>query len=357
MERSFADTLKTMSSYFSTSLKSSDQFGKLLDIAEKYPSLISKGSAFETRLNDQQPALDMFFAIEAENKTILAGTHPTSHLDPVLFVHPVWRQIRKFFAAWCIPGSSLERNVDKIFLEYDADKPLADVPVPAVFMQINDNIYLKNSVHPQEGFEDVADLDIEWVFQVLGILKNGPVSSGTIANVQKCFKCLMTGSKIDHMAIMSSRTPDVMRINITGLDENRLYSYLEAIGLGSRLAQIKETLPEYSAFVDHLVLALDVSDAFSPRIGIELRLPKNELNLHSQSKWLPLLDHLVEKCMCLREKRDGLVAWSGKSRELFDPELYRFMIYRYINLVKLVFEPNKPPVAKAYFSFVIRPFQ
>ncbi len=356
MDRSFADTLKTMLFYFPESLVSSEEFAKLVTIAEKYPPLISMGAAFETRLNDQQPALDMFFAINRENKNIPTGLHPEFQLDPILFNHPVWQQIRRFFAAWCVLDSPLDRNVDKVLLEYDVGESVPNIPVPAVFVQINDNIYLNSPEHPQEGFKDVANLDIEWIFEALGILKNGPISEGTVANARRCFANLLQGTKIDHMAIMASRSPDMMRINITGLDEDSLYTYLDAIGLGSRTSQLKAALPDLSAMVDHLVLALDVSDTFSPRIGIELRFPKNELNTANQSKWLPLLDNLVAQNLCLLEKRDGLVAWSGKSRELFDPELYRFMIFRHINLVKLVFEPDRSPTAKAYFSFIIQPF-
>lgn len=356
MDRSFADTMKTMSLYFPESLISSKEFNKLLVIAEKYPPLISMGSAFETRLNDQQPALDMFFAINAKNKIIPAGQHPESQLDPVLFSHPVWQQIQRFFVAWSIPGSPLEKNVDQVFLEYDVGDTVPDIPVPSIFMQINDNIYLKNPDQPGDGFKDVSELDIEWIFAALAILKNGPVSKGTIGNAMRCFEFLPPDTKIDHMAIMASRTPDTMRINIAGLDEDMLYGFLEAIGLGFRTTQLNEALPDLFTMIDHLVLALDVSETFSPRIGIELRLSKADSGQQNQPKWELLLEKLVTQGLCSHAKRDGLLGWGGKSRELFDPDLYRFMINRHLNLVKLVFEPDLSPTAKAYFSFIIQPF-
>ncbi len=356
MERTFSDTLKAMAEYFPLSLVSPGEFDKLLSIGKPYPSLISMGSAFETRLNKEDPSLDMFFAIDTANKSIPAGAHPEFCLDKDMFCHPVWEQIQEFFRAWCIPDSPLDRNVEQVFLEYDVGKCVSSVPVPAVFIQINENIYRNDRGKANAEVGENQKLDIEWIFEALEILKRGPISTGTVANARLCFDSLPPGTRIDHAAIMASRQPDVMRINITNLDEDQLYSYLETIGLGFRIAQLQETLPLYSAMVDHFVLALDVSDTFSSRIGVELRHAGDDLHLADQPRWTPLLDTLVEYGMCCRQKRNGLIEWPGRSRELFDPELYRFMIYRYINLVKLVFHPDQSPTAKAYFSFIIRPF-
>ncbi len=356
MERTFSETLKALSGYFPTSLVSPSEFDKLLTIGKPYPSLISMGSAFETRLNDEDPSLDMFFAIDVVNKSIPAGTHPEFRLSNELFCNPVWNQIQQFFRAWCIPDSPLDQNVEQVFLEFDVGECVPVVPIPAVFIQINNTMYRDDKGNVIVGANEKQSPDAEWIFEALAIIKSGSISSGTLANARLCFERLLPDTRIDHAAIMASRQPDVMRLNITNLDEEKLYSYLEAIGLEGRIKQLQVTLPDFSASVDHFVLALDVSDTFSPRIGIELRHSGGELYLEDQSRWVSLLDTLVEQQMCCQQKRDGLAGWSGRSRELFDPELYRFMIYRYINLVKLVFNPDQPPTAKAYFSFMIRPF-
>lgn len=356
MKRTFADTLTALSDYFPAQLVSAGEFNKLISIGAHFPSLISMGAAFETRLSNPQPRLDLFLAINRENRQILAGRQPAADLDQFLFSHPVWCQVRQFCRTWEDSDTPLNKYLKQIFLEFDVGDTVSAIPVPAVFLQLCDTFYLKNPNRPQDGFKDRSDLDTRWLFGMLEMLKNGPVSPAAAANTQKCFNNLLNGTVIDHIAIMSSRTLDNIRVNITGLDPDRLEHYLFDIGLGSRGAEISEVLSELFPLVDHLVLALDVSDTFSGRIGVELRFPKNQVSLYHHTQWESLLDKLVAAGLCGADKREGLLNWGGKSRELFDPELYQFMIFRYLNLVKLVFEPGLAPSAKAYFSFIIQPF-
>ncbi len=356
MARTFADTLQSLSGYFPESLVSGTEFDKIVSIGKHFPSLMSMGAAFETRLGDPTPQLDLFFAINRDNRGVLKDSIPRSLLDPKLFSHPVWQQIRVLFSTWNISGSDLDMFINRLFLEFDLDGVTPDIPVPAVFMQIRDTFYLKDPDLPQNGFKDAHNLETGWIFEALSTLKNGPISSGASANTRRCFNNLLPGTCIDHIAIMASRTPDAIRINVNGLDLEQLYSYLESIGLGSRKTQLKDVLPGLAKLVDHLVLAIDISDSFSPRIGIELRFPKGERSIYNETKWDLLLDKLVSLGLCIKEKKEGLMEWGGRSRELFDPELCRFMIFRYLDLIKLVFNPNRPPSAKAYFSFIIHPF-
>jgi len=329
----------------------------MVSIGKHFPSLMSMGAAFETRLSNPNPQLDLFFAIEKKNRSVLNSLHQGSGLDPDLFTHPVWQQIRVLFNAWTVSGSDLDSFVNQVFLEFDLDGMSPEIPVPAVFMQISDRFYLKDPDHPQNGFKDADNLKTEWIFEALSTLKNSPISTGALTNTRRCFENLLPGTYIDHIAIMASRTPDAIRINVTGLDLEQLCCYLESIGLGSRTSQLRDVLPSLYSLVDHLVLAIDISDAFSPRIGIELRFPRGEHSIYNETKWDLLLDKLVSLGLCIEEKKAGLVEWGGKSRELFDPELCRFMIFRYLDLIKLIFQPDQPPAAKAYFSFIIHPFR
>jgi hypothetical protein len=356
MERTFADTLQSLSKYFPESLVSATEFGKMVSIGTHFPSLMSMGAAFETRLSKTHPQLDLFFAINKDNRSVLADSLPRSLLNPALFSHPVWQQIRVLFNVWNVSGSDLDSSVNQVFLEFDLDGVTPDIPVPAVFMQISDTFYLKDPDLPQNSFKDAQDLETGWIFKALSILKNGSISSGALAKTRQCFDNLLPGTCIDHIAIMASRTPDAIRINVNGLGLEQLYNYLESIGLGSRTTQLRNVLPGLYKLVDHLVLAIDISDSFSPRIGIELRFPKGERSIYNETKWELLLDKLVSLGLCIEGKKEGLMKWGGKSRELFDPELCRFMIFRHLDLIKLVFKPDLPPSAKAYFSFIIQPF-
>jgi len=100
------------------------------------------------------------------------------------------------------------------------------------------------------------------------------------------------------------------------------------------------------------VLALDVGTKIEPKIGLELRKGKTKLVLQEQQDWYSFMNFLVSENQCLPEKRDGLISWSGRARDIYHEELFRYYAYRFINYFKVVFEPDCAPRVKAYFSLV-----
>ncbi|MBU2510106.1 hypothetical protein KJ966_02170 [bacterium] len=353
MGSTFADTLEDFCEYFPTSLISTAGFFHLSKIVEKFPPLMLPGIGFESRLYDKNPSLDLFFSIEKEFQDKV-GLPEGLNFNESLFSHFVWQNILHFCKQWSVPGSVLEKSINTVFFEFDVGDSIADIPVPAVFLQLNDSMYRVNPDQQESNFKKLIRPDCDWVFEFLSLLKNRTITSATKDSAWRCFASLPPGTIIDHAAIMLSRTPDVMRLNVAHLSEELLYDYLEKIGLGHRILDIQPRLSTYCGFIDHMVLALDVGEEIYPRIGIELRMPKIGLELATQKNWYPFLDYLVKENLCTKEKRDGLVSWSGRSRDIYDPVLYKYMIYRHINFFKAVFEPDQPPRLKAYFSLVFQ---
>jgi len=354
MSRSFDDTLNLISSYLPGSLASPDEFEKLKQIATKFPLLLSPGAAFESRLAEGEPSLDMFFCIEKENRSIPAGENPQHELDPSLYQHPVWKAIRRFFSSWCDIKSPIESKVDRVFFEFDVGSQVPDIPIPSFFIHISKDNPTGSTENSENESKYSLPNNYQWVFDAISIIKGESVSAETLKNAIFCFEKLLPGTIVDHIGIMSSRTADILRINVTNMSENQVYEYISRIGLDIRLQQLKKILPPCSQFVSYMVLAFDISDEIHPKIGVELRMPRDELNLTTQHRWHPFLDFLVDQGMCSLKKKQGLVEWSGRSRDIFDQDFYKYMIYRYINLIKLVFEPDKDPMAKGYFSFMIQ---
>ena len=64
-----------------------------------------------------------------------------------------------------------------------------------------------------------------------------------------------------------------------------------------------------------------------------------------------VLDYLVEKDMCLPNKRDAVLSWVGAFRlGGHDDEGGAALFLRTVSHVKLVFEPDQLPQAKAYLA-------
>lgn len=351
MNRTLADTLQTLSEYFPKSLVSPLGFDNLIQTAKYFPSLVSPVTAFESRLDENEPFLDMFFSVEKTNKAMLMGEDDALRFDDELYTHSVWKNTRQLGKEWCIPDSLLDEYLDRLFLEFDVGQIVSELPVPALFLQISEKMFRMKGPDSLSKWKKLGLSDYQWVFDALSILKGRSVDTKALAITADCFEKLLPETHIDHAAIMASRSPDVIRLNITNLNEELLFEYLERININFPLIRLQKSLSDLFRFVDHMVLALDIGNQIYPKIGIEFQMPKEKLDLAKQNRWIPFLDFLVDRKFCTKAKREGLIQWIGRSREIYDPDLYPFQVYRYINLIKAVFEPDTPPRFKGYFSF------
>ncbi len=344
-DRTFADILRTLSGYFPISLVSSREFTKVLNVVENFPALMFSIAGFESRLKEETPTLDVSLCIEKEKRDILASQHPHDKMAEKLLKNGTWKRIQAFCQEWAIPNSLSDQYLNKLWFEFDI-KGEPEVSIPALFLGINE-IYQD---YPEE-------LNFDWIFDHLRTLKTSSIASKTVKNVLLCHAKLPQGARINYVGFMASRNPDVLRINVSDLNETSIFQFLDGIGLGDRIPQLEESLSDSFQFVDYMVLALDVGEEISTKLGVEFRFLKDELSLATQTKWHPFLDYLVEKDMCTNAKREAFIDWSGGSREIFDPDLCRFFIFRFIHYIKAVYVPDFPPEIKGYFSMIFRPIQ
>lgn len=349
MQHTFSDVLKTFSDVLPDSLISPINFDKLLKTTERFPYFFSPGIAFETRLSDKIPALDMFLSIEAARKNVAAEMLINLGSDQN------WQNIGHFCEKWSDIGSPVCEFVNRLFLEFDTSDESQNSMIPAVFFQIDEKAFNPSDSQPDKKKKNSVASDIQWIFDSLQTLNGRKTIAATREIIIMCYKHLLQGSYIDHVAVMPSRIPEVIRLNINNLSEESLFLYISSIGLESQISKLKPILTECWPFIDHVVLALDIDRTILPRIGIEFRLPKNSLNFESQYKWVPFLDYLEEQGLCTSRKKQGLIDWVGKSMDLAISDRYRFNLYRYIHFIKAVFQENEPVYFKGYFTAVIIP--
>ena len=352
MDRSFADTLATLSVYFPESLASSYSFADLLHVAEHFPALSFKMAGFESKLWTDVPSLDLALCISNNSLRPLSDAEKSFIIRQELVKGKTWRNIRDFVSDWLKAESELGNRIHFIWFEFDLDGNLSENLLPAIFLNIDGFGDQPEPARTLPGSKPIELGDISWVKNMIERLQGKPVSAKTMQNLLLCQKHLCPGSEINYLGFMASRSADILRVNVTGLSGEQLIEYLYKLESTALIEKVKGFLDCTRQYWDYLVLALDVGQVISPKIGIEFRLHNNEIDLSAQHRWHPFLDHLVEQDLCTDAKRDGLVNWSGKSREIFDPVLFRFVVHRYIHYLKAVFEPGYSVKMKGYFSLI-----
>lgn len=139
--------------------------------------------------------------------------------------------------------------------------------------------------------------------------------------------------------------------------------YLIKIGWTDPTNTFFALIPSLSEFTDYILLSFDVGKRVYPRIGWEGHLTESP---QYRPQLQLFLDYLVAQELCTPSKRDALLAWNGFSQHSFAPELWprniswgdRFLgsraislFSRWINHIKVVYQPGKPLEAKAYLGF------
>jgi len=327
MNRTFSDILLLLSSYFPQSLLSESGLNHLLKTTEKFPSLISPTVAFETKLSEESAFLDMFLGIAKKDRSLLVGSHPEIGLKPGLYSHNFWKNTIELGNRWVDAGSLWDQYLQMVIFEFDVGDVSQEIPIPALFLQISEKMYQSAQRQLSLNNEHFSSSNYQWIIDTISQFNSSGLGSKTIENIDLCFGNLNSRIFIDHVGFMASRIPAVVRINITNLNLDLLFNYLDDINIDFPIHQIEQCVSNMFQFVDHMVLALDVGEKIYPKLGIEFRMPKEKLNLNTQSQWFPFLDYLVEHDYCTENKKEGLKKWIGRSREIYDPELYKYYIY------------------------------
>ena len=84
-----------------------------------------------------------------------------------------------------------------------------------------------------------------------------------------------------------------------------------------------------------------------PCVGVELTLGRRE-QLRGTIAEAAFLDRLVGLDLCTAEKRRALDAWPGHTVGVLPHELWRSVLARRVNCVKLVHVPGEAPRVKGY---------
>lgn len=351
MDSTLNHYMRLATPHLRSSLISPEALSHINQIACRLPP--AGASGFECRLADEAPLADLGarFARSDRGAAFLAGhggALPPSSAE--LFADPSWQRLRSFGARWADPRDALHRAFEHIFFEFDVDGPPETVPVPSFFL----------------AFANNAQRRIEAADEGMAILRGEPLSSPVRQRLSKCLEVLPPKADLYAVGAMLSRRFNGVRVDFSHLPPSSVPAYLEAVGWPGDIREVEAMLRWLPPFYKEVEVALDLTEAVLPRLGVECHVYKGSLTSASAA-WGEMLDVLVERGLCLPSKRDALLAWIGHShaRALGDdwpgdlrqrakslgPNVLS-VLSRTINHIKLVYQPGRRVEAKAYITLL-----
>lgn len=352
--------LQVVVPHLSPELVSSEALSHIQPIARIFPP--SSEGLFECRLGADNSKVD--FSVLATN---LDGSHNSFgevnsvvNLPDIISTNPIWKRIQDFCSFCYQPKSLLSRSAENVWLEFDLDEQPEELPIPSLFLGLKEFNLETNS----REISQINHEQLETITTALKILFEHDVSPLIEKNLGICVNSLPSGSQILYIGAMFSRQLDAVRVNIGGIPVEMLEDYLTQIGWTYSVKPLKEIIKLLANFTDAIILNLDIGTSIFPKIGLECLLENKSSRL--EPKWRLLLDFLVEQRLCIPEKRDAVLNWSGCSHDKSYPELWSkelskvssflgskwySICFRNLNHIKIIYHPDGNLEAKGYLAF------
>ena len=335
MNCSMQDYLKIVTPHLHPDLVAPEALSYIQSLAQILPP--SSVAGFECRLGANQSRVDFQTSLPLEQ-----------NFPKQFLTHPIWRSLQEFYQEWALPTSLLHQVVEGIGLEFDINGCLNSVPIPCIFLLLN----------------SIAASDSDKFIETASSLLKRQISTQLESNLQLCADSLPPGAFFSHFGAMLSRSSDeAIRVVVKGLTPEQLGDYLTKIGWTDPTNTFSALIPTLSRFVNDGLLSFDVGKRIYPRIaweGFSKKMPQE------QPQWQPFLHYLVEQELCTPNKRDALLVWNGYSYPSSTPGLWPeniswvdrllgsraiSLFRRWINHIKVVYQPGHPLQAKAYLGF------
>jgi hypothetical protein len=350
----YASNYLSIAEPYLTQLVSPDNFKEIISLAKHFPGNLTSFLGFECRLGVPKARTDWAFAISSvgKDRQVLFNLLNDGYLPNQFLQQNAWRHLNDFANAWTDPNSVLRYNIKCFWLEFDMPESLPEIPIPSIF-------FGPERIPKGKKVNDFSNY--EWLLTAaLPILKGHRLKKTIERRIKKCIQDLPEDASLFQVGTLLSRSTDDIRLYINHLNPKQIISYLNIIGWKDKDGEFTKLINELENKAERFVLSFDITDkGIGPRIGIELSFASNEF-FDNKTQWSQLLDYLVEKGWCLPEKRDALLNYQSAenfSGGIMKPltsasqhldDLIHSKIVRYINHIKIVYQPGKDIEAKAY---------
>ena len=339
-----ATMIETVAPRLDPALVCRDNVESILSIARVLPTWQCAG--FECRLGDAAPRAD--FGVH------LRRTHGIS-IDEALLARQTpdspesdaWQRLRRFAQAWSERQTVIARAIPAVSLEFDVHSLRPPrVAAPSMFFSMRFGPYRSG---PADGTAvDACSRVVRAVLEAVGA-----DMADARHQLEQCFRVLLPRVPFLQLGVWLARPVNTFRICAPGLKLRDIRAVVRALRWSGPQDAYESRWRDLLQFGDRGALHLDVGSEVAAKIGIEVNFGEGSASLRvDDPEDTRFFDYLVEHDMCLPEKRDGLLSWVGGFR--LNPDggdaATAPLFLRTISHVKLVFQPDQNPQAKAYLA-------
>jgi hypothetical protein len=350
-----AQYLSSVESYIPEDLIAPQNYIEMKKLASYFNGAITSFFGFESRLNSPDARADYLFAVSSRRgeREALANLLRNGALPEEFTNKPEWQNVCKFVLEWVNPDSILYNNVLGLWFEFDMIENSSETPVPCVFLHIT-------PLHIDSP-EDMKKFT--WLTgTALPLLTGHRVSEKIEHQLLQAVQQLPEGAVMMDAGVMLSRSTSGLRLIIARICPTKIIPYLTALGWSDDNKEVSTLLKELEQQVTRLVLHINITETgVDSKIGLECSFAHDMFNL--ETRWSSFFDYLVKKKVCLPEKKEALLQFSGVEQEepRYDFNLTSYKaaarisdsdfssaLVRYISHIKLIYKANCPLEAKAY---------
>lgn len=352
---STVDYLDFIEEYVPEDLISQNNFSQLKNLAGNFSGGLTSFFGFESRLGSSKAKVDFSFAVSSKRgeRGALLNLITKNNLPDAFYMHSEWQQLSNFTLAWTDSNSILHDKVLGVWLEFDEDS-FFETSVPCVFIH---TIPIKtcsiNTISQYSWLTDVA----------IPPLMGHRLSKKMEEQLFDCIQKMPPRASIFQVGTMLSRSTYGLRLVINRIHSNQIIPYLKSIGWSDESEGLSSFIKELEKYITRFVLHIHIDGKVDPKIGVECSFYSGSGG--RKKDWSDFLNYLVEKGLCLPEKQDSLLRFTGVELEditndydldSFIPSVklpddgYSRASVRFISHIKIIYQSGHPLEAKAYLG-------
>lgn len=308
---SMKQRLDSFNDFFCNSGLPEDYFEQIAPLLSLLPDSATEGCILETCLDKDEFLPD--FSVHFRKPVCFPGQLPENR---------IWHNISSFMEEW--QKNEELKDIINFWLEFDMDKGIHGIPVPAVFIKIDLPVFGSWLTNP-----------------VLKLLNGEELIVRVEENLKKCFYFLPRGAIVSQLGLMHSRASKSIRAYIRNIDIKDLPSYLEKIEYAGDILFVESTLEKYTSGISRVNIQLDIGEDIPEQIAFEYK-PLYPGHIST------LLDTLHKKGLCTNLKRALVNGWYRE--EKLSSLGFPVLVTKYISHIKLVLYGDEAVKAKAYLG-------
>jgi hypothetical protein len=265
--------------------------------------------------------------------------------------NPDWTRTLDLLEAWSTPGSPLRARIPFIWIAFDLDRELAQLPSPCIGLCV-DAGFFERRLHAgsardgDPAAEGPTSADLELLADSFSRYFSGvALAPTTKALLHKCLRAT-GGVEPKHLSYMLGRPAAPFKLDVR-LPLDRVGQYLHEIGWPAPALNVAKSIERLMPWSGHVQLNLVLQPRLSQPLEVEFMTLATEASTDSRSS---LLNSLVAANLCSPEKAAVLLNLHERPVGYVNGQPIARGWY-----VKVRFMDDVATEAKAYLGLMPRP--